>query len=507
MTGILSLLMMKRRRLAANVVFPTVLFFGLFAMTARDATDPDLWWHLASGQFIVEHRGVPHTDPFSYTRAGQPWIAHEWLTDILLYELHHAAGWAGLIAVFAFVLCGTFFLLYLRCGANAYVGGIAALCAAFATRPVWGVRPQVISLLFTSLWLLILERSEHKSELLWWTIPLTLLWVNLHAGFALGLALLALFLIGEWIEGRVAATHNKRRLQFMALIFVLDLLVVPLNPNGFRLFLYPLQTLDSKAMQSYIAEWASPNFHRPEYAIFLLIVLAGFALWGWSAFRVRLRDLTLLAVSLFAGLRSIRLMPLFVLIAVPLISRQIAMFLHRRPRIQRPRAQFPRLARFGLNTLVVLAMAILAAIQTLRVIRRQPEVEARYFPRHAVAFLRRFPPPGPIFNDYDWGGYLVWKLNSSLPVFVDGRADVYGEGLLHQFGDTYQFKDDWRATLQRWNVTTVLVPVNSPLAVGLRHAPGWNVSYVDDQAIVFTATTKFALPDASRQFAIREPIF
>src|SRR5882757_6039313 len=221
-----------KRLLRTEFIFLVVLFLGLFAMAARNVTDPDLWWHLKTGQYIAEHNSVPRTDPFSYTRAGQPWVAHEWLTELLLYQIHRIAGWCGLIVIFAAVLAAAFWLLYLRCGPAPYVAGVATLYAAWATAPLWGVRPQVLSLLLTSLWLLVLERSERHPKLFWWTLPLTLLWVNLHAGFAAGLALSALSLAGEWIERALGSSPEQvgQRLGTSALILLLDLLIVPLNP-------------------------------------------------------------------------------------------------------------------------------------------------------------------------------------------------------------------------------------------------------------------------------------
>src|SRR5580704_3882588 len=103
-------------RFRTTNVFLTVLFLGLFAMAARNVTDPDVWWHLKTGQYIAEHKSVPHTDPFSFTRAGEPWVAHEWLTEILLYELERTTGFGGLIMTFAAIISAAFFLLYLRCG-------------------------------------------------------------------------------------------------------------------------------------------------------------------------------------------------------------------------------------------------------------------------------------------------------------------------------------------------------------------------------------------------------
>jgi len=469
-------------------VFLSVLFLGLFAMAARNVTDPDLWWHLKTGQLIAERHSVPHTDPFSYTRAGQPWVAHEWLTELLLYELRRAAGWGGLIVVFAAILCAAFFLLYLRCGPEPYVAGVAMLYGAWATMPVWGVRPQVLSLLLTSLWLLILERSERNPKILWWTLSLTLLWVNLHAGFALGLALSALFLAGEWIEHALERSQqNSPRLRTAAFILLLDLLIVSLNPNGMRLYSYPIETLRSTAMQSYIAEWASPNFHHAEYWPFLLVVLGTFAVLGWSRTQVRPRDVLLLVVGLFAGLSSIRMMPVFVLIAVPLVCQS----LRNRPPSSKP-LRPPSASGDMLNAAIVLAMAIFAGVHVFQVIQRQPKAETQHFPAGAVAFLQAHSPSGRIFNHYDWGGYLIYRLYPSTPVFIDGRADLYGKELLDQFADTYQFKGAWQQTLQRWSVDTVIVPSDSALATGLRSSPGWTVSYEDAQAMVLTAAPRVA---------------
>jgi len=139
----------------------------------------------------------------------------------------------------------------------------------------------------------------------------------------------------------------------------------------------------------------------------------------------------------------------------------------------------------------VLSMAVVAGVHTAQVIRRQPQAEMQHFPAGAVAYLQAHPISGPLFNHYDWGGYLIWKLYPSTRVFIDGRADLYGnelhgEDLLHQFAATYQLKDDWRESLQHWNIHTVLVPANSALATGLRNVPGWTICYEDTLAVIFT---------------------
>jgi len=470
--------------LTTKRTFILVVFLGLFAMAARNVTDPDVWWHLKTGQYILEQGNVPHTDPFSFTRLGEPWVAHEWLTDLLFFGVFRASGWTGLILFSAAVLSVAFFPLYLRCEGRPYLAGVLALAAAWATAPLWGVRPQVISLVLGSLWLLLLERSEQKPGLLLWTLPLTLLWVNLHAGFALGLVLLFLFVIGELIEGILAsASLPAHRLRLLALILVADLLIVPLNPNGLRMYSYPIQTLRSPAMQSYIVEWASPNFHRQEYWPFLFLLLAVLAALAGISRSIRLRDLLLLIVATYAALCSIRMIPLFVLIAIPLLSVRLESLKPAQvatSRLVHP----PPPNRTMLNAVIILGVALFAIFHTFRVAQLQPQGEGRQFPAEAVAFLQDHLPVKRLFNDYDWGGYLIWKLYPPTRVFIDGRADVYGDKFLEQYWNDYQLKDAWRENLSAWGIQAVIIPPDSSLATGLRLSPQWQIAYQDRKAIV-----------------------
>jgi hypothetical protein len=421
-------------------------------------------------------------------------VAHEWLSELFMYGLYRAGGWGGMSIVFALILCASFFLLYLRCPKKSYLAGAIAVWGAWATTPVWGVRPQVLSLLLTSLWLLILERSENNQRLLWWTLPLTVLWVNLHAGFALGIALLALFLAGEFLERFLApqsAEASNGRLRALTLAFVLILVLVPLNPNGARMFTYPIQTLRSKAMQGYISEWASPNFHRADYWPFLLLLLAVVATLAWSRTGVRPRDRLLLLVSTFAALSSIRMIPFFVLIAVPLIAKAAKSWLRDRPASIAGR-------RLAFNAVVLVAVAGFVAVHMALVFRQQTQVEAEHFPAGAAAFLAANPPDQPIFNHYDWGGYLIWRLYPRTRVFIDGRADLYGDAIFQEFMQTYLLTKDWQQTLRRWQIGTVIVPPDSALASGLRNDPGWSVRYEDRRAVIFSSKSVFSSTPESR---------
>ncbi len=182
------------------------------------------------------------------------------------------------------------------------------------------------------------------------------------------------------------------------------------------------------------------------------------------------------------------MIPLFILIAVPIVCRRISRWPIRMKSPQQPfTTEAQKTTPVILNVLIIAFMAVFSAVHISQIIHRQPEVESRTFPEQAVAFLQQHSPAGHIFNHYDWGGYLIWKLYPSIPVFIDGRADVYGESLFHDFADAYQLKSNWPQILQRWHIQTVLVPTDSALATGLRAALSWRVAYRDSQAIIFIA--------------------
>jgi hypothetical protein len=144
------------RLLQTRYVFVTILALGLFTMAARGMADPDAWWHLRTGQLILQNHAVFHSDPFSFTRFGQPWINHEWLSDVLLFGIYRVAGLGGLIVTFVAIIAVSFLLVYWRCPGRPYLAALMTLWGAVASASIWGVRPQMFSLLLASIFLLLL---------------------------------------------------------------------------------------------------------------------------------------------------------------------------------------------------------------------------------------------------------------------------------------------------------------------------------------------------------------
>ncbi len=464
------------RLLDLRRVFTLVVFLGLVSLAARRVVDPDLWWHLRTGHLTIENGAVFHTDPFSFTRAGQPWINHEWLADVAMYELHRAAGWGGLILISALLWTIAYSLAFRRAG-KSYTAGVVTLAGAFASLPVWDVRPQVFSVLFASALLGLNDAAESRPRQLWWAVPLMFLWVNLHAGYALGIALLFLFLLGDVLEYFLHGKGQGFRTRLMA--FVACLAVVPLNPYGFRMYGYPLATLRSSSMQNYIQEWFSPNFHDPQYLPLALVLLAVFALLALSSRRLHAGEMILLAFGVLAALVSVRHIAIFALIATPILSKLLGDFLPKNDRVP-----VRSLGMAAVNAALLVCFTIFVVVHVRQTIQRQPAVEREQFPAKAVEYLASHELPGNLLNHYDWGGYLIWRLYPSTLVFCDGRADVYGDAVMKEFADVSTLRGDWNGVLERWQIRTVLMPPDSPLITALKASGRWQMAYRDSQAVI-----------------------
>lgn len=488
----LDLWRLVNRLLSIRRLFVVILALGLFTIAARNVADPDVWWHLRTGQLMVQAHAVFHTDPYSFTRFGQPWIDHEWLSQVLFFGLYRLAGWSGLIVAFGVVTAAAFLIVFLRCAGRPYVAGVITLLGAFASAPSWGVRPQMLTFLLASVLLLILERSYQRPKLLAWTAPLMLLWVNLHAGYALAIALMALFLLGDALDAAFGFNHAPpliARLQALSIAIVVCVAIVPLNPYGARLYGYPFETLRSRAMQSYIGEWLSPNFHQQDYLPMLVMLLLTIALPALSPRRLRPREVLLLCVMTYASLRSARHIPIYVLIAVPILSAMAQAWLQEagvtRRLEARPTASSP--AKTFVNGILLAGIMVFMLARVHHVARRQEETEAKKFPAAAVSFVAVQRPPGPIFNHYNWGGYFIWRLYPEYKVYIDGRADLYGDAFMDELASAYYLRGgSWRGLFEKWDIRTVVLPPDAPLVTALSALPDWKAIYSDDQAVILT---------------------
>jgi hypothetical protein len=473
--------------LSTRRTFVVVLALGLFTMAGRDNLDPDFWWHLKTGQLIWETHSVPKVDPFSCARAGHPWVAHEWLSELFIYGLYQHIGNNGLVWVFAFLVALAHLMTYLRCPGRPYLAGAVTLWGAVASLPTWGVRPQMLSLLLAAVLLFLLDRAEENPRLVWLLPPLVLVWANLHAGYAAGMGFIALYLVGWSIEGwfqtpRASARRGKRKLLIAGAVSVVAALC---NPNGIRLLWYPFETLNSRAMQRFITEWASPDFHQPvSWPLLALLPAAILALRGSPT---RGRDVALLLPTSAMALVSIRLVPLFVIVAIPIVSRGLTE-LAKRQRFIAPLLEAGIEANWRrqlLHAVALAAVLIFAWVEIRQVDARSDRLQREIFPVAAADFLARQPTQGCLFNHYYWGGYLIWRLYPKYRVGIDGRADVYGDSYIFDFVDTFNARPGWQWRLGRNRPVALIVPGGEPLAAVLALSPDWKGVFLHPEAVVY----------------------
>jgi len=473
-----------------------IVFFMLliFAAAARPITDPDFWWHLRTGQYILETRSIPHTDIFSTVKFGSEWVTHEWLSEVLMYGIFRIGSYVGLIAFFALIIAVTFWITYRRCemrAPNAYVAGLALLLGTGATIPTWGVRPQMFSMLLAAVFLWVLDKhcEDNNSRLIWLLIPATALWANLHAGFPVGLVLMLLVIIGvaldEYILQKRSIDQIWRRTRRLSLVWILSVSAVAINPNGLRLYSYPFETLRSRSMMQYIQEWRPPDFQDPMFFGLIIFIVAIFCTLAISSKRALPSELVILGATAAATLRSARNVPFFALVATPILAGHLWTRLA-------PHITPPSLLRNAPQRTVVISVLLLIVLPTVaggvrvrKSSRMQSLVEARDFPKRAVQFLNERNVPQPIYNEYHWGGYLIWSLYPRYRVFIDGRADVYGDQLIDDFFRMHDGTKDWRRLLDHFGIQSVILSPDAALASLLRESTDWQKVFEDPETVVF----------------------
>jgi hypothetical protein len=481
---------MQSLGISTRKLFIAILFIGLFVMATREVADADFWWHLRTGQYIIENRIIPHTDPFSFTGNNREWVTHEWLSEIILYSLYRIGGLGLLALVFAGIITSAFGLAYIRSNSKPYIAGFVMLLGAIASAPIWGVRPQMFSLLLFSIYLVLLEKyfqTKHTKYLI--ALPfLMLLWVNLHAGYALGLVLIAVFIAGNaikiflpdnWITTEEVRPHPNILLPAIGSL-IACILADSINPNGVWMFIYPFQTLTSGAMQAFIQEWASPDFHQyfwlPLAGFFLALIASGL----FSRQRSSITEIALVICFGFAALRSMRNVPLFSIIAIPVLTRHVAGLLP----IKMDEIE-TKISMRKINLILMIFVLFAGGIKILATLSNQNETEKLYFPTAAVEWIEQNQPEGNIYNTYGWGGYLIWHLYPGYKVYIDGRADVYGDQFMNDYVNIYNAKPGWEQKLKQNNVNILVIENKSPIDDYLTTSSQWQKVLSDDLSVLY----------------------
>ena len=531
----------KFRLAASRFLLPSardIIFIFLFwsvlvgPLSKLPLADPDIGWHIRTGEQILITHALPRTDPYSSTMQGQPWFAWEWLYDLVLGILHHFCGLNGVVWLCAVVVASTFTILLsqmLKRGTGLLLGIVLMLLAEGAATIHLFARPHIVSWLFVLLWFVALERWEEGSapqrlyptqannRLEWatfsaWFFPVSMLfWVNLHGAWILGLILLAIYFVSSVVESwrahdAFAALNATPRARKMGLFWIASALATFVNPFGWRLHSHIYSYLADRYLMSRISEFRSPNFHFvPGRCFGIILVLAVFALAGRRR-SLRLSHVLVLLLAVYAGLLSARNLPvssmLLVLVTGPILWENFATLATRPGAWKWKRTRIAGIVEFSdrmggqelqlrghLWPVVGVMGALVLCLQggwlgSSQLIHAQ--FDAKTVPVAATDFLQKEPSAEPVFSTDTWGGYLIYRLYPQRQVVVDDRHDLYGADRVRQFLVVMQGEPGWRQALDNLQIRTVLLPADSTLASLLGELPEeWEAKYEDQLAVVF----------------------
>ena len=503
---------------ARDVIF-LFIFWAVLAGTLSKfpLADPDIGWHIRTGEQILATRAIPRTDLYSSTMHGQPWFAWEWLYDLLLGILHRACGLNGVAWLCAVVVASAFTLLLsqlLRRGTGLLLAITLMLLAQAAATIHLFARPHIVSWLFVLLWFIGLEQWQDGCASRWlpWFFPASiLLWVNLHGGWLFGLALLAIYALASVVESlrvpdAITVIRAAQRARTMTRAWVLSAAATLVNPFGWNLHAHIYRYLTDRYLMNRIAEFRSPDFHGWAQRCFgTILLLTLFAIAGRRR-SVRLSNLLVVLLAVYAGLLSSRNIPLsamlLALIIGPLLWESFISLTTRPGAWNWMRRHGKRIVgfndRMGVQELrlrghlwpVVLVIGALAVCLQGGWIGSRKVIHAGFDPKAvpvaAVDFLEKEPSAEPVFSSDSWGGYLIYRLYPRRLVVVDDRHDLYGSGRFREVLILLQGEPGWRDVIDKWHIRVAVLPAGSTLVGLLRQLPkDWSVQYEDSVAVVF----------------------
>ena len=507
----------------ADMFFVLIFLMVLSLGNSLMGTDTDTAWHIRTGDYILSQLEVPKTDIFSYRKYGETWIAHEWLADVIFSFLHRFSGLNGVVAVSAFVIAFTFFLLYKLLEShrlNILVVTAVTALAAITSSIHWLARPHLFSMCLTAVCYLLLQshqRSPRRIHLLLFPL-LMAFWVNLHGGYVAGFVLIGIYAIGNGVAYLISSGRDagptKKLLGSTFGIGLLSGLAALLNPYGYRLLLFPFEILGSRVAMENILEWQSPSFHQfTAFEFYLLSVIVVFIL---SNRKVTVIELGITLFSIHLSLVGQRYIPIFAILMAPILAVRLE-DLWRAARNRQPPIFFVRLLQTRINESIsrlesmnrnlsghvypaVLSLVMIAALcnggRAFGQAILDYKFEGSRYPIRAVEFIKQNSLSGNMYNSYVFGGYLIYSFfpDPRYRVFVDGRAIVGDESYFVEALKVSELTPEWQKILDRYKVDWMIVETNSVLTVFLFERPEWKLVYSDDVASIFVKET----PENSR---------
>jgi hypothetical protein len=460
--------------------------------------DADAGWHIRTGQYILDHHAVPRQDLYSFSKPGAPWYAWEWGSDVLFGMLHRMAGLKGVVLATGVVLAVFSTTLVRRMiwrGTHLFIALGVALLAVGSSSIHFLARPHIFTLLLLSIsvWMVECDR-ERPSRRIWWLVPVTVLWTNLHGGFLGLIAVVGLAAVGTAVEAGIAHETWKgpqwrgafRYARLAAACGAASLI----NPYGYKLHAHVIEYLRSDWIRTVIQEFQSPSFRSENMLQFEALLLLGLFAAGSLLRRRRVVEALWIVFFVHEALASVRHVPIYATVTAPVIAYEVAAWW----KIWSAGATKKSLAgivnqmaadagSLFRRTSIWPAAAVSALILTGAPIpwpRDFPDVifPTRMVHEHSAEIMGK-----RVLTTDQWGDYLIYT-NPQQKVFVDGRSDFYGPEIGNQYLGLVNGHWDWPQVLAKYRFDLALLPTDMAIVQILKLQPDWQVVEDDGKRIL-----------------------
>jgi len=480
-----------------NVVFVSIFLVLLLGLGSGNGLlyDGDTGYHIRAGEEILKNWQVPDHDIFSAHLPPMKWTAHEWLSEVILATLFKISGLTGIVVFFAVLLAATHWLLYFiltKRSTNLALVTIITFLATATSSSHWLARPHAFSLLFTVAWYYLLDRFQYDNRATLRYLPILMIfWVNLHGGYFFGIVLVFLYLGGNFLSSLFSPPRDSKvyREKIKSLLFCLTFTVMAcgINPLGFKILAFPVQMVSNRFLMDRVIEFLSPNFHEAlPFEYMLLVTIGALAL---SRAPLNFIECGLLLMVSHMALYSARYMSLFAVIVAPILLKcgesvlanstvVVGRFLQTRNRNLMEIDKNVNGYIWPIGTILLVVGLGLAG-------RLHFTFDEKRFPVAAVRFLDREPVKGNMFNNDEFGDYIIFSAWPRYKVFMDGRSDMYGEKLGAAYLQVANVQPGWKEVLTHYKIGWVIFDTNSPLTTALNGDPDWFPIYTDEVATIF----------------------
>jgi hypothetical protein len=479
---------------------PGLVLLVIVIADSGQMTDTDLWGHVRFGQAVIAQRHLILYDPYSYSVFGHAWHNHEWLTEVVMAAAYNVFGVVGLkLWKFACVAATMLFVALglAETGATPTVQLNTLAVAAIAMMPQMEFRPQLFTFALLAAMIALLARHNYRgSAPLWLVVPMMALWANLHGGFIMGIAVLALY-VGTTAVNDVAAGAGLGRAFRLGALALGALIATMVTPYGIETWSPVLHALHNPVTRIAVTDWQplwfamAQQWHaQPAGVIYFLCAIGMMAAFVITfAFQPRGGDLPLVAVAAVmsvAAFIAVRNLPLAVIACALPVARHSHLLLRRRrePADAAETILDAPPERSSTSPWLAIAVAAVLAVYSGDFSARL-RVDKPY-PSGAVAFMRAHGLRGNILGDFGWGEYLIWHTAPEAKVFIDGRYDtVYPYSIIEQYIAFYFDRGGAQALLASYPHDFVLIPPASGAYGLMRRQSGWKLIYHDANSALF----------------------